>query len=72
MKLTNEKLAYETIEYRGIRVKAFWGDEPDARIEVWEGETMRKAFLFPAYKIFNISAHMREMVDEMLGDSNEE
>lgn len=32
--LRNEKLAFESKEYRGFSVKAFWGDEPDARIEI--------------------------------------
>jgi len=65
--VTNEWLAFERTEpYRGFTVKAFWGDEPDARVEVFKDGVPYKTFTYPAYRVFNIQAHFTDMVENDL------
>ena len=68
MELKNEKLAFER-EYKGFKIKAFWGDESDARIEITKNETKYKTFFYPAYKIFNLQAHFEDIIDGELKNS---
>ena len=63
--MTNEKLAFEQT-YKNFGVKAYWGDEPDARIEVTRDNQPFKTFGYPAYKVFNIAAHFSDMIDSLL------
>lgn len=57
---------------RGYTIRASYLKEPhkaDALIEVMkEGEVIRK-FLFPAYKIYNLSAHFKDIVDGEIENS---
>ena len=69
-KVTNEKLAFEE-KYLNFKVKAFWGDEPDARIEITKDGKKYRTFLYPAYKIFNIAAHFEDIVKGELKNSDE-
>ena len=60
-----EKLAFEIPDTRGLSCKAWYLREHggDALIEVFRnGEPFRR-FLWPAYKIWNISAHWNDIVD---------
>ena len=63
--MENEKLAFEN-SYRQFSVKAFWGDGPNARIEIFKDGAEYKIFEYPAYRIFNISAHFPDMVEDFL------
>lgn len=60
-----DKLAFESLDAdRGFTVKAFYLKEPpsDALVEVYrDGEPYRR-FLYPAYKVWNISAHFGDIV----------
>lgn len=53
---------------RGYNVKAWYvkdteTEKGDALIEVRKGEEIIRQFIFPAYKIWNIAAHFRDIVD---------
>ena len=50
---------------RGYNVKAFYLVEPksDALIQITKDGKMLREFLFPAYKIWNIAAHFKDIVD---------
>jgi hypothetical protein len=65
VKLTNEELAFEE-SYKNFSVKAYWGDEPDARIEIFEDGRPYATYAYPAYRIFNIAAHFSDMVEGTL------
>jgi hypothetical protein len=68
--ITNEKLAFE-VEDRGFKIRAFWGDGPDARIEIIREGQPYKTFTYPAYKIFNLAAHFEDIVDSELRHDDE-
>lgn len=71
MKLLNEKLAFtRKNDYKGFNIKAFWGNGADARIELIRDGNLYKEFLYPAYKIFNISAHFEDIVDGILNGND--
>jgi len=61
----SEKLAFE-IENRGFKIRAFWGDGPEARIEITRDGQPYRSFAYPAYKIFNLAAHFEDIVDSEL------
>jgi hypothetical protein len=68
-----DKVAYDTSSspYRGWHCKATYLKEPkgDALIEIFRDGVKVREFLFPAYKIYNISAHFTDIVDgEMEND----
>ena len=51
---------------RGYNVKAFYLEEPmggEALIQITKDGEMLREFLFPAYKIWNIAAHFKDIVD---------
>jgi hypothetical protein len=60
----NEKPAFDIYD-RGYNVKAWYLSEPkgDALIEITKGNVFLRKFLFPAYKIWNIAAHFKDIVD---------
>ena len=60
--MIEEKLAFE-VEDRGFKIRAFWGDGPDARIEITRNGEPYRTFNYPAYKIFNLAAHFSDIVD---------
>jgi len=62
--IIKEKVAFE-VEKRGYYFKATYLTEPngDALIEISKNNKMVKEFLFPAYKIWNISAHSDDIID---------
>jgi hypothetical protein len=68
-----EKLAFETHEYRGYKIKAFYLNDggQDARIEIWTITSMVRAFPYPAYKIWNISAHMQDVIEGYIEETAE-
>jgi len=61
-----DKMAYETKPERGFVAKAFYLKNPvgDALIEIWKDGEKFRWFLFPAYKIYNISAHLHDIADQ--------
>lgn len=70
-KLQNETLAFaHNKDYKGFNIKAYYGDGKDARIEIIKDGEIYKEFLYPAYKIFNLSAHFRDIVDGELEKSD--
>lgn len=68
----NESVAFESEQPdRGYTVKASYLNHPkgDALVEIFkDGEPLR-AFLFPAYKVWNIAAHFKDIVDGEIQDS---
>lgn len=65
---TADKVAFDSSEApdRGYSVKATYLKPPhngDVLIEVFRENKMLRRFLFPAYKIWNIAAHFRDIVD---------
>lgn len=61
--MTKEKLVFE-IEDRGYTCKAYYlKDSGDALIEIFKDEKLLREFTFPAYKVYNISAHFNDIVD---------
>ena len=69
-KLVIEKVAFEG-DKRGYHFKATYLLEPkgEALIEISKDNKMVKEFLFPAYKIYNISAHADDIVDGLEKES---
>ena len=55
--------------YRGWWVRATEADEGDALIEVFREQEPVRSFRYPAYRVWNIVAHFREIVDGELEDS---
>lgn len=58
---------------RGFTVKASYLKSPndgDALIEIFKDGNPHRKFLFPAYKIWNISAHFRDIVDGEIQNSD--
>lgn len=67
-----EKLAFEQSD-RGYTIKASYLKQPnagDALIEITKDGSPLRCFTFPAYKIWNLSAHFRDIVDGEL-DGND-
>ena len=69
--IIKEKIAFEG-ECRGYKFTATYLVEPkgDALIEIHKGDKLVKEFLFPAYKIYNISAHAEDIVNGLEQDSD--
>ena len=72
-----EKLAYDTSErpYRGCHLRASYLKAPheqNALIEFFHDGKCVKRFTYPAYRIYNLTAHFDEMADsyheEVLND----
>jgi len=63
-KLKIEKVAFEG-EKRGYHFKATYLEEPkgESLIEISKAGEMIREFLFPSYKIWNISAHADDIID---------
>lgn len=61
-----EGIAFESKQPdRGYTVKASYlkGPKGDALIEIFKDSNPLRAFLFPAYKVWNIAAHFSDIVD---------
>lgn len=71
-KLVIEKVAFEG-DKRGYHFKATYLKEPkgEALIEISKDEKIVREFLFPAYKIWNISAHADDIIDGLEKESDE-
>ena len=71
-KLVIEKVAFEG-DKRGYHFKATYLEEPkgEALIEISKGDKIVRAFLFPAYKIWNISAHADDIIDGLEKESDQ-
>lgn len=70
-----DKIAFESkAPDRGYTLKASYLKDPnggDALIEIFKDGKPLRAFLFPAYKIWNIAAHFGGIVDsEIAGDGH--
>jgi len=67
-----EKVAFTTHEDRGFKLVASYLKQPndgDALIHLFKDGKMVREFLFPAYKIWNLSAHFKDIVDGELTNS---
>lgn len=66
-----DSIAFESKEPdRGYTVRASYLKEPrkqDALIEIFRDAKPLRAFYFPAYKVWNIAAHFRDIVDGEIG-----
>jgi hypothetical protein len=62
-KIIKDKVAF-TQETKGYTITATYLKEPetDALIEIKKVGKVVKEFLFPAYKIWNIAAHMNDII----------
>jgi hypothetical protein len=69
--LVIEKIAFEG-EKRGYYFKATYLQEPkgEALIEISKAGNIVREFLFPAYKIWNISAHADDIIDGLEKESD--
>jgi len=64
------KVAFE-IEKKGYTFKATLIEpKNDALIEIFKGNNLKKEFLFPAYKIWNITAHIDDIIDGLEEESD--
>lgn len=65
------KLIYETKEERGYVAKAWEliDNKADALIQICKGDSIIREFLFPSYKIWNIGAHLPDIVDSELANN---
>jgi hypothetical protein len=65
--MTTETLAYETQEYRGYKIKAFYlnDDKHLARVELWKDGEIIRSLLTQAYRVWNYSAHIYDIVEEL-------
>lgn len=69
-----DSVAYDTSDkpYRGYSVRASYlksPNEQDAWIEVSKDGAVVNSFYYPAYRIYNITAHFEEMVDNHIEDA---
>ena len=62
-----DKVAFEgpVCPDRGYTIRAFYLKEniQDCLIEIFKEEQLVREFLFPAYKIWNLQAHFKDIVD---------
>lgn len=64
------KVAFE-IEKKGYTFKATLIEpKNDALVEIFKGNNLIKEFLFPAYKIWNIAAHLDDIIDGLEEESD--
>ena len=66
MDIRIEKQAFESRLDRGFRAKCFYLRKPhsgDALVEIYRDGRPFRRFLFPAYKVWNIAAHLSDIVD---------
>lgn len=65
-----KKLAFETPKDRGFSLKAWYIEDKsgDAEIELFYSDKRIRNFKYPAYKIYNLSAHFREIVDSEINN----
>jgi len=59
----NNKLAFDQQD-RGYRIRVWYRDKSaDALAEITFNKKLLRHFLYPAYKIWNLSAHFGDIVD---------
>ena len=58
---------------RGFNVKAWYlnDDSGNALVKITKNGKLQREFKWPAYKIFNISAHFKDIVDGELEKTND-
>lgn len=63
--MNEQKLVYETLEDRGYKLKAFYIEDDllIARVELWKDNNVIRSIYTPAYKVWNYSAHLHDIVD---------
>ena len=77
MSVDRESMVIDTIAFEGdkqeFHFKATYLKEPKGKalIEISKDGQMVKEFLFPAYKIWNIAAHAKDIVAGLVQDSDE-
>lgn len=74
MEIEVEKIAFKGPPEpdRGYTVRASYLKEPnkgDALIEIFKEGQLHRKFVFPAYKIWNIAAHFKDIVDGEIENS---
>lgn len=70
-----ERVAFDGPEEpdRGYTIRASYLHEPnagDALIEIMKDGEVKRNFLFPAYKIWNLAAHFSDIVDGEIANSS--
>jgi hypothetical protein len=72
--MTKDKLAFETHVDRGFQLKVYYlvGDQGDALVELYYNNEMVREMMYPAYKIWNLAAHFKDIVDGELSASDSE
>lgn len=70
--IVKEEVAFES-EKRGYYFKATYLTDPkgEALIEIFKGGKLKREFLFPAYKIWNISAHADDIIEGLERESDD-
>lgn len=66
----SEKQAFK-VEHKGFTAEGFWGDGADGRVVVTKDGAIVKEFTYPAYKIFNVAAHWRDIIDGELAETGD-
>lgn len=59
--------------YRGYTIRVSYlrpPDNADSLVEILKDDAVVREFLFPAYKIFNLQAHFREIVDSEIENND--
>ncbi len=64
--IVKDKIAFEGDEGE-YHFAAWYLIEPkgDALVEITKGDEVVKSFLWPAYKIWNVAAHARDIVEDL-------
>lgn len=72
MDIIKDKIAYEG-EKSGYKFVATYLSSPkgEALVEISKGDKMVRRFLFPAYKIWNISAHADDIIEGLERESDD-
>ena len=65
-----ERLAFTTPEYRGFVLSAYYNDTANAHIEIVRDGKPWRTYQYPAYRIWNLSAHFTDMVDSTLNEED--
>ncbi len=73
MECVIEKLAFESPEIKGHKLRAWYLIEPkgDCLVKITKGDAIIREFLYPAYKVWNLAAHGEEIINSEIGKNME-
>jgi hypothetical protein len=64
MDVVIERGAFRSPEIKGHIIEAWYLKEPsgDCLVKITKGDVVVREFLYPAYKVYNLSAHAEEII----------